>query len=59
MKISISNAVDESEEAKASVCSTCDKYIEEGMEGKFCRSCKMYWDDCANGLYDYDEEHKT
>lgn len=42
----------EAVEARSWVCSSCDKMIEEGQPEPYCRSCAMYWQDVATGLFD-------
>ena len=31
-------------------CRTCDRPIEH-CDAIYCLHCRMYWEDCANGLY--------
>lgn len=34
-------------------CKTCTDVIEHDA-AIYCRSCRTYWEDCANGLFDSD-----
>lgn len=36
-------------------CATCPSpldEVEDGGDGRHCRSCRSYWDDVRNGLFD-------
>lgn len=35
-------------------CETCPA-VTENPESRWCLSCRMYWEDCRNGLYMDDE----
>lgn len=38
-------------------CESCNKFTEEGVEGRYCRYCAEYWEDVRNGLFDrYDND---
>lgn len=32
-------------------CKTCDNVIEHD-DAIYCRHCRMYWEDCAKGLFE-------
>lgn len=48
-KIPVHKALDQVEEERWQ-CETCSGVREDGDH--YCRSCRMYWDDCDNGLWD-------
>jgi hypothetical protein len=53
-KYRVYNATLEQLEARYQ-CKTCDDVIENDA-ALYCRSCRIYWDDCANGLFDFDDD---
>lgn len=54
-KINISDALLEKEEHDSVTCKSCTAPAVEGYE-PYCMSCGMYWQDCANGLWDGNED---
>jgi hypothetical protein len=51
-KITIREAEDECAETKVK-CATCTDVRLEGE--RYCRSCRDYWADVANGIYEHEE----
>lgn len=49
-KYRVHNATMEQIEARYQ-CKTCPDVIEHDA-AIYCRSCRTYWEDCANGLFD-------
>jgi hypothetical protein len=49
-KVDLRKAEMEREEDDAIMCRTCNAPAEDEWE-PHCRSCGMYWQDCANGLW--------
>jgi len=45
-----SDAASEAADARAWVCESCPTMTEPGE--RHCRTCKMYWQDVAAGLFD-------
>ena len=50
-RVSVRNALAEKEERDGDICRTCRAPAEEGFE-PHCRSCSLYWRDCAEGVFD-------
>lgn len=49
-KLNVKEALQEVEEVKNIVCETCTNVTVEG--DIYCLSCRSYWDDVENGLFD-------
>lgn len=50
-KIDLGAAILEKQEADSIKCKTCSAPAADEHE-PYCRSCAIYWQDCANGLWD-------
>lgn len=46
--------ITEAAESRNWHCSSCDKMIEDGIEGLYCRSCADYWKDVSTWRDQYD-----
>lgn len=51
-RIAMLDALDTAEAEQAWKCASCDKFIEEGEPGPYCRSCREYWEDVPNWAWD-------